>query len=299
MECKFCGSENTIKNGVRKDIQDWLCKDCNHKFRENWGLIGMKTPRVVVGNAIQMYYNGIPMTSIDEQIKAIYDHKVNSSTIWRWVMKYSNRSYDFLSHYPAKLGDVWMVDETQVKIRGRPAWFWDVIDTDTRFLVGTHLSYTRTISDVTLLFKKCKVRSLTKPKVIISDSMPAYHKGINKVFYSTHKDKRTEHILMQGMDKPININMLERFHGTIKQRYKVMRGLKTFDSTQTILDGFVTHYNYFKPHQALKDKTPSEMAGVTRTYDNWISLLEYMDRESTNKPIRANISKEILNHYDE
>ena len=80
MDCKFCNSSNTIKNGVRNKKQDWLCKDCKHKFVENLSFVGMRTPAVVIANSIQMFYDGIPTTTIDGQMKVIYDYSVNEET---------------------------------------------------------------------------------------------------------------------------------------------------------------------------------------------------------------------------
>ena len=67
--------------------------------------------------------------------------------------------------------------------------------------------------------------------------------------------------------------MVERLHGTIKDRTKPMRGLKSFESTKDILEGYTIHYNYVRPHQSLNGKTPAQVARMD-TPDNWKSLIE-------------------------
>ncbi len=52
-----------------------------------------------------------------------------------------------------------------------------------------------------------------------------------------------------------------------------MRGLKSFDSTAQILEGYTVHYNYVRPHQSLKGKTPSQVAGMSAP-NNWKGLIE-------------------------
>ena len=43
--CKFCGSENVVKNGVRSgDIQYYKCRHCGRAFAGNNALEGMKYP---------------------------------------------------------------------------------------------------------------------------------------------------------------------------------------------------------------------------------------------------------------
>ena len=80
---------------------------------------------------------------------------------------------------------------------------------------------------------------------------------------------------MKGMTAEINTNLIERFHSTLKQRTKIMRGLKTPESARVILDGFLINYNFFRPHMSLKRKTPAEVAGIKRPVRNWEELVGY------------------------
>jgi len=71
----------------------------------------------------------------------------------------------------------------------------------------------------------------------------------------------------------MNNNHIERLHGTIRQREKVMRALKT-DETP-IVEGHRLYYNFIKPHEALNGQTPSEEAGITiEGKDKWLSLMK-------------------------
>lgn len=68
-------------------------------------------------------------------------------------------------------------------------------------------------------------------------------------------------------------NIVERLHGTVKDRTKPMRGLKSFESTKAILEGFTIHYNYVRSHQSLNGKTPAQAARM-QAPDNWRHLIE-------------------------
>ena len=43
--------------------------------------------------------------------------------------------------------------------------------------------------------------------------------------------------------------MVERLHGTIRERNKVMGGLEEEPTAQTIIDGFRIYYNFIRPAQ--------------------------------------------------
>ena len=68
---------------------------------------------------------------------------------------------------------------------------------------------------------------------------------------------------------------------TLKQRTKVMRGLKNIETAHDFVNGWLVHYNYLRPHTALDDKTPAEVAGIDFPYKNWADIT----RHKPSKPI--------------
>ena len=171
---------------------------------------------------------------------------------------------------------LWAADETVLGVRGAKTkegsdntlWFWDVIDEDTRFLLASYLSLTRTTRDAEALFNQARERALTGPRLIVTDKLAAYLDGIERVFGGEVK-----HIQSQGMRSESHNNVIERFHGTIKQRTKVMRDLKSRESAKLIMAGWLIHYNFFRPHESLKGKTPGEVARVGFPYKTWKDLV--------------------------
>ncbi len=66
---------------------------------------------------------------------------------------------------------------------------------------------------------------------------------------------------------------MERFNGEVRDRQKVMRGLKRADTP--ILTGYQVYHNYMRPHEGLNGKTPAEACGIKITGKNkWIALIE-------------------------
>jgi transposase-like protein len=106
------------------------------------------------------------------------------------------------------------------------------------------------------------------PKVIITDKLRAYLDGIELVFGA-----ETRHIQSEGFSVEPNTNLIERFHGTLKARTKVMRGLKNKTTARIIMDGWLIHYNFFRPHEALGNKTLGQAAKATFPYDSWKDIV--------------------------
>jgi hypothetical protein len=65
---------------------------------------------------------------------------------------------------------------------------------------------------------------------------------------------------------------IERFHGTLKDRTKVIRAFRDLDTLIQFTDGWLVFYNYFRPHTSLDGKTPAEKAGIEYGVKNWADL---------------------------
>ncbi len=112
------------------------------------------------------------------------------------------------------------------------------------------------------------------PKRIITDRLRAYLDGIELQFGAD-----TKHQHGSPFDVESNTNLIERFHGTLKDRLKVMRGLKSPETADFLIKGWLVFYNYIRPHESLDDKTPAEVARVMLPFKNWLEVAESEEPE--------------------
>jgi len=115
---------------------------------------------------------------------------------------------------------------------------------------------------------------------VVTDGLRAYQDAIQKEFF-TMKMPRTQHVRIPNIRDRSNNNMVERLHGTIRQRNKVMRGLDEESTAQTMMDGMRIYYNFIRPHSALDGKTPAQKAhiNVESNSDGWLSLIKKAARQ--------------------
>lgn len=114
-----------------------------------------------------------------------------------------------------------------------------------------------------------------RPLAVVTDGLHAYERAIRKEFRTMRKP-RTEHIRVPNIRNRSNNNMVERLNGTVRERNKVMRGLKGRETANRILDGERIYYNFIRPHQALNGQTPAQEAnmGLKLERNKWLSLIK-------------------------
>lgn len=282
MFCKNCGSTKTIKKGKVNHQQRYRCKECGKTFIDNGNFTHMRHQKHIIGFALDLYFEGMSVRKIEKQIQYLFKVKVSPVSIYKWITKYSTLTKQYTDSLKADLSDIWHVDETAIKIKGKQKWFWEIIDEKTRFMVAEHLSNSRTIKDSKILFKEARSRCIKKPRIIYADGCFAYRKGFNLYFGDCGKYSKL--IQNVGINGRVHQNMIERLHGTLKDMIRSRRGMDQMDKTGAMLDGWFVYYNFLRPHSSLGGKTPAQAAGIELNLENrWESLIDLATRWKNEK----------------
>jgi transposase-like protein len=268
--CKFCNSTEIIKYGKANNKQVYKCKSCARKFVPNEGFEGMKYDPRIVTTTLDLYFKDVSLRKIADHLKQCHSLDIDHSTVYRWICKYTEIIEAYVAALEPELGDIWHTDEMKVKIGGEWRWLWNVMDEKTRFHLVSIITKTREIGDAKKAFRKSKEVGNKKPKLMVTDGLQSYKKASNSEFYDHHQS--CKHIADVALQESLN-NVLERMHGTIREREKIMRGIKVDDTP--IFPMNKIYYNFIRPHSALDGKTPAEAAGIGIGGENkWKRLIQ-------------------------
>lgn len=273
--CKWCGSDDIAKYGIREGVQEYICNKCGRKFSNRDNPFKKRSTIEDIGTSISSYFDGLSFADIARHLTES-GNSVNESTVYRWVMYYSQKAVKAFEDYHPITSDIWTADETAIKFQHDLYWIWDIIDTRSRFLLASYLSPNRGTKEARTLMELALKRSGgVIPKKIATDKLAAYLDGIELTFGAD-----TKHIQSSPFEMDNDNNFIERMQGTIKDRTKVIRGFKTVENARTIIDGFMIHYNFFKPHMGLKDlkpkgldKTPAEVGKIKIPFKTWTEFV--------------------------
>jgi len=274
-ECIYCGSSNLMKKGVRKNksgnIQKFYCRDCHKYFTFNLGFERMKHNPKAITASMQLYFSGESLRNTMRSLKLL-GVEVSYRTILNWIRKYTALMQSYVEKIVPNVSNAWRADELYVKVKGDMKYLFALMDDETRFWIAQEVAETKHGHDARKLFQMGIRVAGKKPKTLITDGLRAYQDAYYSEIYS-FKEGWQEHIHKIALTANHNNNKMERFNGEVRDREKVMRGLKTKETP--ILTGYQIFHNYIRPHEALDRKTPSEACGITIEGKNkWLTLIQ-------------------------
>lgn len=276
INCKHCNSTNTIKFGTYQAedtvIQRYYCRDCKRKFTDLDTLPKMKTPINEIGSALSMYYGGMPIDAIQSNLKQATGKYLSEPAIYKWIARFTKEAIVKTKNFKPEVGNRWLADETGINVGNQSIWFWDIIDAKTRYLLASHISLTRTTSDAQILVEKAISRAGKIPEVIVTDKLRVYIDGIDLA-----SGGRTHHIRSKPFTDTDSTNIIERFHGTLKQRTDVIRHFKDIESARLLTEGWLIHYNFFKEHESLGNVSPVAHMKIAMPFNDWNDIVRHTD----------------------
>jgi transposase-like protein len=228
------------------------------------------TPQIIT-SAMQLYFTGESLRNVERFLKL---QGVNSShmSVYRWIKKYVLLMEKYLEKIKPNVSSVWRTDELYLKVKGNMKYLYALMDDETRFWIAQEVLDTKYTANINPLFKHGKDIAGKRPNSLISDGAPNFNDAFKKEF-RTIKNPRTRHIKHIRLQGDHNNNKMERFNGEVRDREKVMRGLKRADTP--ILTGYQIYHNYLRPHEGLNMKTPAEACGIKIEGKNkWQTLIE-------------------------
>lgn len=270
VNCPDCSGDKVKKHGFQKGQQRYFCKTCKKAFRAGGKAQGRKMDAEMMGSAIRDFYTGKSYKQIAEGLKEEYDLKKEPSkaTIYEWVTTYTDNALKQMDGHKAKTGGHWVADEMQVDVGGKKVWLWNVMDSETRYILASHLTLRRDAQAARIVFRKAVEAADKPPKTITTAKLKSYIKPIR------HLMPEARHMQSEGLRADINNNLSERLQGTLRGRTKTLRGMYSIETGQRYLDGWALNYNLFRPHLSLRSKAPVAKAKLAVPFKEWADVVK-------------------------
>jgi len=276
--CPVCGKASFLHHDYQH-YSNYRCTDkaCYHSFFAFKGntisppsmsaLFGktdfkrMRYPVFLIVTALSMFYLGKnSFRNISLILRTAFNINVSHSSIAHWCTHFAplfdNQRIKLLPLLDLN-SDEWHADETVVKVAGIKHYLWFVVDSETRFVIGFHLTPYRDSTQAFSLLGGAADHG--KPNAVVSDRYSAYKVPVKSLF------EGVTHVRVESFKDDISNNLIECFNKQFKAWYKTKQGFSSFKSANNLISMFVFFYNFVRPHSALDHLTPAQVAGLRLT----------------------------------
>jgi transposase-like protein len=279
--CPRCKSNKVVRHGIRKNksgqIQRYFCKECEFWFTLNMGFEKMHATPQMITSAMQLYFSGESLRNV-QRFLALQGITISHVAVYKWIKRYVGLMEKYLEQIKPQVSGTWRTDELYLKVKGNTKYLYAMMDDQTRFWIAMQVSDSKYTQDVQPMFKEAKELAGKKPDMLISDGARNFHEAYLKEYWSKVAP-RTSHVQHIHLAGDMNNNKMERMNGEIRDREKVIRGLKKQDTV--VLKGYQLYHNYFRPHAGLNGRTPAEAANIKIEGRNkWITIIQNASMEN-------------------
>ncbi|MGA2790065.1 MAG: IS6 family transposase [Candidatus Bathyarchaeia archaeon] len=285
-ECAYCQSSRIVKRGTRKNqrglTQIFWCKACKRRFVVDLGFSRMKCSPQVITASLDLFFKGISLRKIVDHLKQFYNVTVNNSTVLRWTQRYTELMKEYADELMPQVSNKWHADETVENVNGKYRWLWNLMDSESRFLIASRLTKARTDRDARNLFLDGLDRAKKAPATIVTDGLVSYANAYDE----TLRYKGTKHIRKPRFIDLANNNAIERLHSTMRERTKVMRAFDNDPTANETMQGYRLYYNFIRPHMALDGQTPAQAANLNLGLgrNRWKSMITQSTENRSSPP---------------
>ncbi len=244
----------------REFTVDFFAMDLNSLPKNASSLKFSKHNAYVMSLCLTLHINlGLSLRKTSQALQDLYHISISHQQIANYCKTAAICIKPFVDRYPYEKGDVFIADETYIKIRGIKTYVWFIMSVASRSILGYQVSDTRSVGPCILAMRMAfrGISKLPKQFKFIADGYSAYPLAameflrkfgndfafsITKVIGLTNKDAVSKEY------RPFK-QMVERLNRTYKASYRHTNGFDNIDGANYDVALWVAYYNFLRPHK--------------------------------------------------
>jgi transposase-like protein len=247
MDCPHCRSTRITRLQRTSDLgyAVFRCKACRRTFNERTGtpfnFIEVPTDIVFQVLLCRLRYR-LSFRDIAEFF-LLRGFEFTHETVRDWEERFTLIFVQQLkAKRKGKLGKIWFVDETYIRVKGRWCYLYRAIDEDGN-LVDVRLSEKRDMEAAKAFFAQAHEIAEQPPQRVVTDGLASYPRAIDGELGTNVK-----HEVRGCLGNPI-----EQSHRGIKQRYYPMLGFGAIESAKQFCQAFDEVKQFLRPRTRMTE----------------------------------------------
>ncbi len=267
--CKFCHAERVVRNGKRKGVQYWLCRECGKTFGSRQTIPGMRYPVPVVAFTLTSYCRGWGIDSIRKYAQRRFGVTPSNPTIHTWVARFSSVAKQVTEKHRPSVGDEWITEEVRLTVGGETRQLGYIVDTHTRFVLAMRYGGGTSEPMVISLLKRAFARAGKTPRSLAASRLDALLNLPDKIGGWSTGGIGVRPLVAEFTGYPVGGSLL-----SVEEVVRVTEAMRSPDNTEKAIDAWLVYHNFLHPQDELGQRTPAESAGIELPYHTWLELLQ-------------------------
>ena len=134
------------------------------------------------GAAVDMYYDSLSCRWTAENMEQYFGRETGTTGVYRWVRELSAKADEILRPVKATTRDSWVADEPVINVGGQKYWLFNVMDSETRFVLAACLSLVRTARAAATALRLARERAENHQAEIKTDGLRSYADAMPRAF---------------------------------------------------------------------------------------------------------------------
>ena len=214
----------------------------------------------IMGLCLTYHVNlSLSLRKTAQALKDIHNISISHTMVANYAHAAAVVVKPFVDQYPYERSNIFIGDETYIKIRGIRAFVWFVMDYVSRSIIGHYVSEDRAVGSCILAMRRAfgKLTTLPENFKFIADGYSAYPLAAQQF------ELREDDPLFFNITPVIGLANLdavsakyrrfkqtvERMNRTFKATYRVSCGYDNYDGANYAVSLWVAYYNFLRPHK--------------------------------------------------
>lgn len=233
----------------------------------------MRFQAEVIASTLNTFYEGASLGRIKRHIQLEHGVQPDHASIHRWIMRYTKLAVTSVDQPALVAGDEWVALSSTTFTyfaKGQQTRNLDVVDLTSGFLLGSHMDFGSLNGSEAGVIAAAARTALRWPTKVLTNSLeflPMEGGWSSPVYPMAGFDPSC----IESETPPKNVT---RVRGWLKARAAILAGLGSARTAELVLQGWMIHYNYFRPHPAFDGRTPAVVAGVRSRFSGWADVVE-------------------------
>lgn len=219
-------------------------------------------------------------------LKHVFGIRISYQTVLNYAESAAPYCHIFNLHYKGSIDKLSAGDETYIKICGEYAYVFFFISAINHKITAYHIANSRkTLPATVAMTEACRTAKTDQEITLVTDGNPAYPSGIHFINSKRDPDNPIQHrkvIGLQNLDEESEIyrhykQIVERLNRTYKFHTRPAGGFKSTNGAISLTTLFVTHFNFLRPHIALRYKVPiqlPELQYIQTIQGKWCRIID-------------------------